>query len=141
MNECIFCRIACHESISFIVHEDDDVLAFMDRNPINKGHVLIIPKDHIENMEDVEESLHAKVFTLGKKIAIILRKVYSPKKVAYAVEGLDIPHAHLHIFPIHQYHDLTSIKLLNNEIKSASDEDLQRELDRIKHQMNDIDGS
>ena len=92
-------------------------------------------------MEDVEESLHAKVFTLGKKIAIILRKVYSPKKVAYAVEGLDIPHAHLHIFPIHQYHDLTSIKLLNNEIKSASDEDLQRELDRIKHQMNDIDGS
>ena len=68
MNNCIFCKLANGEIPSKVVYEDEKVLAFLDINPESVGHTLIIPKQHFQDLDDIDESTYLHIFKIAKKI-------------------------------------------------------------------------
>jgi histidine triad (HIT) family protein len=116
MKDCVFCSIVAGTIQAANVYQDEDVFAFMDANPINPGHVLVIPRSHLPDIQELDDQVFSHLMLVGKKIARALNSIYSPKKVGFAVAGFDIPHAHLHIVPLHDYHDLTSRRYLDKSI-------------------------
>ncbi len=99
MNDCIFCKIIKKEIPSEIIFENNDFLAFLDINPIRKGHVLIIPKEHHENFLVTPDNFLSDMLPLAKKIGNALKKAVKCDFVVLSVHGLDVPHLHLHIIP------------------------------------------
>ncbi len=105
---CLFCKIAAREIPSHVVHDDSDSFAFMDIRPIRPGHALVIPKTHIDHFSDLPDALAAKVLTVAQRLARRLREVSKPPRVGLLVGGFAVPHAHLHVVPMLDGHDLTS---------------------------------
>lgn len=105
---CIFCKIAKREIPSHVVHDDGDSFAFMDIRPIRPGHVLVIPKLHIDHFSDLPEDAAIKVLMVAQRLAKTLRADLKPPRVGLLVGGFAVPHAHLHVVPMHDGHDLTS---------------------------------
>jgi len=105
MSECAFCKIIDGTYTSSKVYEDDSLLAFMDIQPVNTGHVLIIPKKHIELIADLDDETSSKMFTLAKKINMAMRKSgIKPEGINYFLAdgkaaGQEVFHTHLHIIP------------------------------------------
>lgn len=102
---CIFCKIANHEIESNTVYEDGQIIAFLDIDPINEGHVLIVPKEHLLDIDEIPDELLNKMMALSKRIVSALKKVYSPDGYSIMQNGgefNDIGHYHLHIFPRYQ---------------------------------------
>ena len=102
--DCIFCKIAAGEVPSFKVYEDDKTLAFLDIAPVNKGHTLIIPKKHFENMEDISEEELAHLMIAVKKVGAAIKSTlgvagYNIIENNDPVAGQIIPHIHFHIVP------------------------------------------
>jgi histidine triad (HIT) family protein len=103
-NECVFCRIARNESSRSVIYEDDEVLAILDYRPISKGHTLVIPKKHYENIYEIPEKEVAYLFKVVKKVAGAVRigvnadgisLVQNNGKAANQV----VFHLHVHIIP------------------------------------------
>ncbi len=69
MNDCIFCKIIRGEIDSAKIYEDDKFFAFLDMKPINPGHILVVPKKHIDNIFDIEEPLYSELFQIAKKLS------------------------------------------------------------------------
>jgi histidine triad (HIT) family protein len=104
MPECIFCKIIRGELPSSKIYEDQDVIAFLDIMPVNKGHVLIIPKKHHETMLDVPDELLSGMMVASKKVASAVRQGlgcpgFNIQMNNYEAAGQVVPHAHLHIVP------------------------------------------
>jgi len=102
--DCIFCKIAKDEIPSYKVYEDNKTLAFLDIAPVNNGHILVIPKKHYKNIEDIsEEELYTIIKTV-KKIGKALKKSldipgYNVNINNDSIAGQIIPHIHFHIIP------------------------------------------
>ena len=102
----IFSRIVKGEIPCYKIAEDERFFAFMDINPVAKGHTLVIPKredDYIFNLED--EELGA-MMVFAKKVAKAIEKAVPCKRIGVAVIGLEVPHAHIHLIPISQEGDM-----------------------------------
>ncbi|MEK7614459.1 MAG: HIT family protein [Patescibacteria group bacterium] len=104
MQDCIFCKIIRGEIPAIIVYEDDFSLAFLDINPINIGHALLLPKEHYENIFDMPEELLAKLSTTSKKLATAIKNGLNADGVNVIsnngrVSGQLVYHAHTHIIP------------------------------------------
>ncbi len=100
--DCIFCKIIKGEVPCSKVYEDDDVLAFLDISPNNKGHTLVIPKQHHETILDIPDELLKKVIMLVKKVSIVLKKDSDGINILqnnYKPGGQLVPHIHFHIIP------------------------------------------
>lgn len=100
MNQCIFCTKA--NITTGFVYEDEKVMAFMDMDPINEGHVLVVPKVHYLDIEEIPDELLAHLMGIAKKIVRALKAVYAPDGYSIMQNGgmfNDIGHFHLHIFP------------------------------------------
>jgi histidine triad (HIT) family protein len=124
MNECIFCKLGGGEVPTNKVYEDDVVLAFLDKHPINSGHVLVIPKNHVADFYKLDDDTYDHLMQTVKKLAGVVADVTSPKKVGLIVAGFDVPHTHIHIVPMHDYHDITSKSLLEGKRANPSNEEL-----------------
>lgn len=108
MPECIFCSIAQGKIPCAKVFEDNEVLAFLDVNPLTKGHALVIPKKHFENVFDIEENALEKIIIAAKRISAKMKEVLKADGIRLsqsngARAGQVIFHFHLHIIP--RYHD------------------------------------
>ncbi len=105
MKDCIFCKIVNKELPGIILYEDDDVLSFMDIQPINPGHLLIIPKKHAELISDVDDAVIAKMSVVAKKLNTAIRKSgLKAEGVNFFLAdgeaaGQEVFHVHLHVFP------------------------------------------
>lgn len=99
MQETIFTKIIKGEIPSEKVYEDDRTFAFMDIHPIQPGHVLVIPKEQIANFEDLDKETYAHLFLTVKKVARRIKEVLSPEKVCVRIEGFDVAHVHVHVYP------------------------------------------
>ena len=105
MENCIFCKIVKNELPGNKIYEDEDILAFMDIQPINPGHLLIIPKKHAELISEVDDSVVAKMNVIGKKLNTALRKSgLKAEGVNFFLAdgeaaGQEVFHVHLHVFP------------------------------------------
>lgn len=101
MEPSIFTKIINGELPCHKVYEDEDTFAFMDIHPIQPGMIVVIPKQQIDNFEDLPDELMAAVMRTVKKLMHALRGVYpDKKKIALQIEGLEVPHAHVKIFPV-----------------------------------------
>lgn len=102
----IFSRIVNGEIPSYKIAEDDNYLAFLDINPLAKGHTLVIPKKEIDNLFDLDDQLYQGLCLFAKKIAKAIEKCIPCAKVGVAIIGLEVPHAHIHLVPINGIYDL-----------------------------------
>ena len=102
--DCIFCRILAGDAPSHRVYEDDEVLVFMDIRPVSRGHTLIIPKQHYENLLESSEEAMAAVARVSVRIANAIKTVFEPDGVFVAqtngvAAGQTVFHYHLHLIP------------------------------------------
>ncbi len=90
------------------IAEDEHTLAFLDQRPINPGHLLVIPKQHAPDFFALDDVSYDALMRSVKRLAVVLDTVTYPKKVGMVIAGFDVPHAHVHLIPMHDYHDITS---------------------------------
>ncbi len=103
----IFSRIVKNEIPSYRIAEDDRFYAFLDINPLAKGHTLVIPKKEVDYLFDLEDDLLAGMNVFAKKVARAIEKVVTCKRIGVAVLGLEVPHAHIHLIPINSEADIS----------------------------------
>jgi histidine triad (HIT) family protein len=102
----IFTRIVNGEIPCYKIAENDHYLAFLDINPLAKGHTLVIPKQETDYLFDLDDDLLAGMSVFAKKIAHAIDSVMDCKRVGVAVLGLEVPHAHIHLIPINSLYDI-----------------------------------
>ena len=96
----IFSRIVAGEIPSYKVAENDKFYAFLDINPLVKGHTLVIPKKEVDYIFDLDNETYEGLMIFSKKVAHAIEKAIPCKRVGVLVEGLEVPHAHVHLIPI-----------------------------------------
>lgn len=124
MSDCPFCKIAGSEIPAHKIYEDDHSFAFLDKHPINPGHILVIPKKHEPNFYDLDDVIYGAVMDTVKKLSKLVNDKIHPHKVGLIIAGWDVPHTHVHIVPMHDYHDITSKSMLEGKRSNPSDEEL-----------------
>jgi histidine triad (HIT) family protein len=102
----IFQKILDGEIPCYKVAENADFLAFLDVNPLAKGHALVIPKKAVDYIFDMADNQLAAMHVFAKQVAIAIKQVVPCKKIGMAVIGLEVPHAHIHLVPMNQVADL-----------------------------------
>lgn len=106
----IFKRIANGEIPCHKVAETAQYLAFLDINPLAKGHTLVIPKEEIDYIFALEDNLYSGLFLFARKVALAIEKVIDCERIGVAVVGLEVPHAHVHLIPINHIADISFAK-------------------------------
>lgn len=121
----IFTRIVRGEIPSYKVAEDERFFAFLDINPLTKGHTLVIPKQETDYLFDLDDRTLADMIVFAKRIARKLKEKIECKRVAVVVLGLEVPHAHIHLIPIQDEKDVDfrkeKLKLPPEEFRAISD--------------------
>ncbi|MBQ6771585.1 MAG: HIT family protein [Bacteroidales bacterium] len=102
----IFSRIVKGEIPSYKIAENDRFFAFLDINPVAKGHTLVIPKRETDYIFSLDDEELAGMMVFAKKVAMAIEKAVPCKRIAVAVIGLEVPHAHIHLIPITQEGDM-----------------------------------
>lgn len=96
----IFSKIIAGEIPSYKIAEDELFYAFLDINPLAKGHTLVVPKKEIDYFFDIEDALLAKMICFAKKVAKAIEKTIPCERIGMTVLGLEVPHAHIHLAPL-----------------------------------------
>jgi histidine triad (HIT) family protein len=102
----IFTKIIKGEIPSYKIAEDNNYFAFLDINPLARGHTLVIPKKEIDYIFDVEDELLKGMMVFAKKVALAIENVTDCKRIGVAVLGLEVPHVHIHLVPINGIYDI-----------------------------------
>jgi histidine triad (HIT) family protein len=102
----IFSRIAIGEIPSYKIAEDERFFAFLDINPLAWGHVLVIPKQEIDYLFDIEDEMYKDLWLFASKVSKAIKHVVPCIKVGVAVIGLEVPHAHIHLVPLNTMDDI-----------------------------------
>lgn len=119
----IFSKIAAGEIPSYKCAESDKFYAFLDINPVVQGHTLVIPREEIDYIFDMDDATLAEFEMFAKKVAKAIRTAFPCKKVAQVVLGLEVPHAHIHLMPINTEGDVDfkkHVKLTEEEMKTTA---------------------
>jgi len=121
----IFSKIIAGEIPSYKIAENDKFYAFLDINPLVKGHTLVIPKQEVDYIYDLQDEDLAEMHVFAKTVAKAIEKVISCKRIGVAVIGLEVPHAHIHLIPMNKESDMLfsnpKLKLSNEEFISIAD--------------------
>ena len=120
----VFTKIVKGEIPAYKIAEEEHFLAFLDIFPLAKGHVLVIPKEEIDSIFDIEEQQYKALWAFAKKIAKAIEKSISCERVGVAVIGLEVSHAHIHLIPLDSVEDINfskpKLKLTSSEFKEIS---------------------
>lgn len=117
----LFTKIIAGEIPSYKIEEDDQHLAFLDAMPLVKGHTLVVPKQETDLIFDLENDDFKNLWSFTQKVAKKLKKTYPSQRIAVAVVGLEVPHAHIHLIPINKMEDMNfknpRLKLSDSEYR------------------------
>jgi histidine triad (HIT) family protein len=102
----VFSKIVNGEIPSYKIAEDDHYYAFLDINPLAKGHTLVIPKKETDYIFDLEDKEYQGLFQFAKKVGKAIEKVIPCERIGITVIGLEVPHAHIHLIPINSIYDM-----------------------------------
>ncbi len=102
----IFTKIIEGEIPSYKIAEDENYLAFLDINPLAKGHTLVIPKKEVDYLFELDDDTYKGLWLFAKKVAIALDRTMVCERIGVAVVGLEVPHAHIHLVPIDGVYDI-----------------------------------
>ena len=121
----IFSRIVAGEIPCYKVAENDKFFAFLDINPLVKGHTRVIPKQEVDYIFDLNDEDLAAMHVFAKKVALAIGKAFPCKKVGMAVLGLEVPHAHIHLIPMQSEKDMLfsnpKLQLSDAEFKAVAE--------------------
>lgn len=117
----IFTKIVRGEIPSYKVAEDERYYAFLDINPLQKGHTLVVPKREVDYLFDLDDEVLAGLMVFAKRVAAAIGRSVPCKRVGVAVLGLEVPHAHVHLVPLTEEGDMN----FANAKKSFSDEEMR----------------
>lgn len=121
----IFARIAAGEIPSYKVAADDRFYAFLDINPVAKGHVLVIPRAEVDYIFDLDDDTLAAMHIFAKRVARALKAAIPCRKVGMAVLGLEVPHAHIHLVPMQSEGDMDfrreKLQLTSDQMQQIAD--------------------
>lgn len=120
----LFSKIAAGEIPSYKVAEDDRFYAFLDINPVRRGHTLVIPRKEVDYIFDMDDDDLAAFELFAKRVAKAIRQAFPCRKVAQVVLGLEVPHAHIHLIPIDTEADVDfhhHVKLTDDEMKATAE--------------------
>ena len=124
----IFTKIVNGEIPCYKVDESEDFLAFLDIMPLQKGHVLVIPKIEVDNIFDLDDDLISQMMVFSKSVAKKIEKVFPCNRIGIAVIGLEVPHAHIHLIPINTINDMK----FANEKLVINQQELEEIAERIR---------
>jgi len=127
----VFSKIISGEIPAYKVAESIDYLAFLDNSPLAEGHVLVIPKQEVDYIFDVEDELYTGLMLFAKIVATAMKTVIPCKKVGVAVIGLEVPHAHIHLIPMNEVSDLN----FSRPKLSFTPEELEATAEKIKEAL------
>lgn len=120
----IFSKIAAGEIPSYKCAENDKFYAFLDINPLVKGHTLVIPRREVDYIFDLSDEELAEMTVFAKHVAEAIKKAFPCKKVGMAVLGLEVPHAHIHLVPMNSEKDMIfsnpKLKLSDGEFEEIA---------------------
>ena len=122
----VFSKIVRNEIPSFKIHENDNFLAFLDINPLKRGHTLVIPKKEVDYIFDIETQEYLQLWEFTQVISKAMKKAISCKRISIVVIGLDVPHAHIHLIPIDNVSEINfnspKIPLSNEEMNKMANQ-------------------
>lgn len=121
MDDSIFTKIIKGELPCRKIYEDDEIIAFLDINPLSDGHTLVVPKEQIDLLWDLSDATYGRLWQVAKTIASSLQAELNPLRVGVIVEGLDVPHAHIHLVPLY---DRDTLQLHHDYPVDTSEEHL-----------------
>jgi len=130
MDDCLFCKIISGQIPCHKVYENEKYFAFLDINPIQEGHILLIPKKHSDYIFDLSNKEYAELFLEAKKIAQKLKIATNAKRIGVAIEGFAVPHVHIHLVPLTQGNQLNPLMA-----KPGDPEILVKIADKIKEEL------
>ena len=116
----IFSKIVAGEIPCYKIVENEDYLAFLDVFPLKKGHVLVIPKKEVDNVQDMTPEDFAQLTAFAHQIGALLRNQLKSKRIGWAIAGFEVPHVHIHLIPSNQMEDMN----LHRPGQRANDEEL-----------------
>ncbi len=125
----LFTKIIRGEASAHKILENDKFLAFLDIRPINPGHALVIPKQEVDYIFDLEGHILSEILIFSKRAAKMIEKVVDCNRIGIMVAGLEVPHAHIHLIPITSLGDLNFANA-----KQAKDEELMQMAEKIRKQ-------
>ena len=124
---------------SIRIHEDGEVIAFLDIAPMRPGHTVIVPRSHVETYEQLPAALASHILALGQQLGRRMKELYKVERVAFFFTGTDIAHAHAHVVPIHEKMDVTSARYLVSQEKiSWSSEHLRTDAETLKRVRDEL---
>ena len=140
MDDCVFCKIVSREIDSAKVFENENVLVFLDANPVTKGHSLVIPKQHFENIFDIEENMLQKIMVVAKHISVKIKNSLSADGIRISqsngtAAGQAIFHFHLHIIPRYKNDGISMNETTNAHPPKADVEKLKSIAEEIKSKI------
>jgi histidine triad (HIT) family protein len=133
--DCPFCQLLRGEGSAYGIDEDERTLAFLDRRPINPGHLLVIPKQHAPDFFTLDDDSYDALMRSVKRLAAVLDAVTQPKKVGVVIAGFDVAHTHVHLIPMHDYHDITSRAYSDPDRVLPTDAQQQEMADRLSQEV------
>lgn len=119
----IFTKIIKGEIPSYKVAEDDKFYAFLDINPNAKGHTLVVPKNEVNKLFDLDDTTYNELMSFSRKIAKAMEKVISCDRIGMTVIGLEVPHVHVHLIPLNAMEDIQfmkKVKLQHEEFEAIA---------------------
>ncbi len=120
----IFTKIIQGEIPSYKVAEDANFFAFLDINPNAKGHTLVVPKNEVDKIFDLDEETYKNLMLFSRKVALAIEKSISCKRVGISVIGLEVPHVHVHLIPLNKMEEATfgtKVKLTPEEFQEVAE--------------------
>lgn len=102
----IFSKIVRNEIPSYKVYENENFLAFLDINPLKKGHTLVIPKKEVDYIFDLKSKEYQELWNFAKLVAKAMKRVIKCERISIVVMGLEVPHAHIHLIPLDSMQDI-----------------------------------
>ncbi len=111
MQDSVFTKIIKGEMPAHKVYEDEDIIAFMDINPVHEGHTLVVPKEQVDHFDDLDDVIYDKLWRIVKKVAKAQKKAFHTKRIGIQVVGLDVPHAHVHLIPFNTIEEYRFVPL------------------------------
>tara|TARA_B100000965_G_C19408941_1_gene676743 strand:+ start:230 stop:622 length:393 start_codon:yes stop_codon:yes gene_type:complete len=125
----IFTKIVRKEIPSYKVYENERFYAFLDINPLKKGHTLVIPKNEIDYIFDLDSEEYKNLWSFAKIVAAGMKKVINCERISIVVMGLEVPHAHIHLIPLDNMNDIDFSRPKLN----LSKEEMQQIADNIRN--------
>ena len=127
----IFSKIAAGEIPSYKCAENEKFYAFLDINPLVKGHTLVIPRREVDYIFDLDDDELAEMTVFARRVAVAIKKAFPCVKVGMAVLGLEVPHAHIHLVPMQSEKDM----LFSNPKLQLSQEEFENIAARIREEF------